>query len=42
MPVLTIAYHDEAERLSLAQAISFFTQLRQVAQTAPAGTVVAV
>jgi hypothetical protein len=41
MPTLTIAYQDEAERLALEQAIAFFTQLRQVAQTAPAGTVLA-
>jgi hypothetical protein len=41
MPVLTIAYRDEAERLGLEQAIAFFTQLRQVAQTAPDGTVLA-
>jgi hypothetical protein len=41
MPTLTIEYHDEAERLALEQAIAFFTQLRQVAQTAPAGTVLA-
>jgi len=41
MPVLTIAYRDEAERLGLEQAIAYFTQLRQVAQTAPDGTVLA-
>src|SRR5256885_14490321 len=41
MPVLTIEYRDEAERLGLEQAIAFFTQMRQVAQTAPAGTVLA-
>lgn len=41
MPVLTIEYRDEAERLGLEQAIAFFTQLRQVAQTAPDGTVLA-
>lgn len=41
MPVLTIEYQDEAERLGLEQAIAFFTQLRQTAQTAPAGTVLA-
>jgi hypothetical protein len=41
MPVLTIEYHDEAERLGLEQAIAFFTQMRQVAQTAPDGTVLA-
>src|SRR2546423_1470939 len=41
MPVLTIEYRDEAERLGLEQAIAFFTQMRQVAQTAPEGTVLA-
>jgi hypothetical protein len=41
MPTLTIEYRDESERLALEQAIAFFTQLRQVAQTAPAGTVLA-
>ena len=41
MPVLTIEYRDEAERLGLEQAIAFFTQMRQVAQTAPDGTVLA-
>lgn len=41
MPVLTIEYHDEAERLALEQAVAFFTQMRQVAQTAPDGTVLA-
>jgi hypothetical protein len=41
MPTLTIEYQDEVERLALEQAIAFFTQLRQVAHTAPAGTVLA-
>jgi hypothetical protein len=41
MPVLTIEYADEAERLGLEQAIAFFTQLRHTAQTAPDGTVLA-
>jgi hypothetical protein len=39
MPTLTIEYRDEAERLALEQAIAFVSQLRQVAQDAPAGTV---
>jgi hypothetical protein len=39
MPVLTIEYRDDAERLALEQAIAFITQIRQVAQTAPDGTV---
>jgi hypothetical protein len=41
MPVLTIEYQDEAERLGLEQAIAFFSQMRQTAQTAPDGTVLA-
>jgi len=41
MPVMSIEYHDENERLALEQAIAFFSQMRQVAQTAPAGTVLA-
>jgi len=41
MPVLTIEYRDEAERFGLEQAIAFFTQMRQTAQTAPDGSVLA-
>jgi hypothetical protein len=41
MPTLTIEYKTDAERLALEQAIAFFTQMRQVAATAPAGTVLA-
>ena len=41
MPTLTIEYTTEAERLALEQAIAFCTQLRQVAATAPDGTVLA-
>jgi hypothetical protein len=41
MPVMTIEYHDEAERLGLEQAVAFFTQMRQVAETAPDGAVLA-
>jgi hypothetical protein len=41
MPVLAIAYQDEAQRLGLEQAIAYFTQMRQTAQTAPDGTVLA-
>lgn len=41
MPLLTIEYQDEHERLALEQAVAYFRQLRQVAQTAPAGTVLA-
>ena len=41
MPVMTIEYQDEAERLGLEQAVAFFTQMRQVAQAAPDGAVLA-
>jgi hypothetical protein len=41
MPTLTIEYQDERERLALEQAIAFFQQMRQAAQTAPDGTVLA-
>jgi hypothetical protein len=41
MPTLTIEYQTEAERLLLEQAVAFFTQMRQVADTAPDGTVLA-
>ena len=41
MPTLTIEYRDDAERLALEQAIAYVAQLRQVADTAPDGTVLA-
>ncbi len=41
MPTLTIEYRDENERLALEQAIASVAQLRQVALTAPDGTVLA-
>jgi len=41
MPMLMIEYRDEAERLGLEQALAFFAQMRQTAQTAPEGTVLA-
>ena len=41
MPTLTVEYQTEAERLLLEQAMAFFRQLRQVAATAPDGTVLA-
>jgi hypothetical protein len=41
MPTLSIEYQTEAERLLLEQAVAFFTQMRQVAATAPDGTVLA-
>jgi hypothetical protein len=39
MPTLTVEYRDESERLALEQAIAYLTQLRQVAQEAPDGSV---
>jgi hypothetical protein len=41
MPALTIEYRDDAERLALEQAIAYVAQLRQVAQDAPDGSVLA-
>jgi hypothetical protein len=41
MPTLTVHYRDEAERLALEQALAYVTQLRQLAQDAPDGTVLA-
>lgn len=41
MLTLTIEYATDAERLALEQAIAFFTQMQQVAATAPDGTVLA-
>jgi hypothetical protein len=41
MPTLLIEYVDDAERLALEQAVAFVRQLRQVADTAPDGTVLA-
>jgi hypothetical protein len=42
MPMLTVEYQDDAERLLLEQAIAYVTQLRQTALTAANGTVLAV
>src|SRR6266542_4012906 len=39
MPTLMIEYTTNAERFALEQAIAFVTQLRQLAATAPDGTV---
>jgi hypothetical protein len=39
MPTLTIEYRTDAERLVLEQAAAFLTQMRQIADTAPGGTV---
>ena len=41
MATLTVEYQDDAERMALEQCLAYFTQLRQVALTAPDGTVVA-
>jgi hypothetical protein len=41
MPTLTVEYRDENERLALEQAIAYLAQLRQLALTAPDGTVLA-
>ena len=41
MPALTIEYRDNAERLALEQAIAYVSQLRQLAQDAPDGSVLA-
>ena len=41
MPTLTIEYRDDAERLALEQAITHVSQLRQLARTAPTGSVLA-
>jgi hypothetical protein len=39
MPTLTIEYRDAAERLALEQAVAYVSQLRQLAQDAPDGSV---
>ena len=41
MPTLTIAYRDDADRLALEQAMAYVAQLRQVAQEATDGSVLA-
>jgi hypothetical protein len=41
MPTLTIEYRDDAERLALEQAVAYVGHLRQVAQDAPDGAVLA-
>jgi hypothetical protein len=41
MPTLTVQYRDAAERLALEQAIAYVAQLRQLAQDAPDGSVLA-
>ncbi len=42
MPTLTIEYRDDAERLVIEQAVAYLTQLRRVADDAPAGSALAV
>ena len=39
MPTLRIEYRDEKHRVALEQAIAYVSELRQVAQDAPSGTV---
>jgi len=39
MPLLTVEYRDENERLALEQAIAYVADLRYLAQDAPTGTV---
>jgi hypothetical protein len=41
MPILTIEYQTDAERLILEQALAFVSQMRRLAATAPHGTVLA-
>jgi hypothetical protein len=40
MPTLTVEYRDESHRIALEQAIAYVTQLRQIAQDGPHGSVV--
>jgi len=39
MPTGTYTYRDDAERLAIEAAIAYVTELRQLAQAAPAGQV---
>jgi hypothetical protein len=39
MPILTIHYENENERLMLEQAIAYVSQLQKLALSAPVGTV---
>ena len=39
MPTGTFQYQDEAERLAIEAAIAFVAEMRQLAQSAPAGRV---
>jgi hypothetical protein len=38
MPLLTVEYRDDSERLALEQPIGYLTQLRQLALNAIEGT----
>jgi hypothetical protein len=40
MPTGTFQYQDDAERLAIEAAIAFVAEMRQLAQTAPAGQVI--
>jgi len=40
MPILTVEYTTESERIALERAIAFVTQMRHVAADAPGGTVI--
>jgi hypothetical protein len=39
MPTFTIEYRDERHRIALKQAIAYVTELHQIAQDAPRGSV---
>ncbi|HEX3446842.1 MAG TPA: hypothetical protein VHS97_01235 [Isosphaeraceae bacterium] len=39
MPTFTIEYRDERHRIGLEQAIAYVTELHQIAQDAPRGSV---
>ncbi len=41
MPILTIEYETDAERLILEQAAAYVAEIRRVGATAPRGTVLA-
>lgn len=41
MPTLSVEYQTEQEKILFQQAIAFVAEMRQLAQTAPAGAVLA-
>ena len=41
MPTLSVEYQTEQERALIQQAVAFVTEMRQLAQAAPAGAVLA-